>query len=74
MLGEVINDLQGLEGSVGSREGLNLLPLVSELTSEKTLTHTQGQLNLADQTTTVSGYEIHVSQTRLNSDITYYST
>ncbi len=70
MLGEVIHDPLGVEESVGSSEGLNLLPLVSELTEQKSLSQSQGTLTLAGESAPVSGYEIHVGKTSFTVDMT----
>ncbi|MFT4928905.1 MAG: adenosylcobyric acid synthase, partial [Phenylobacterium sp.] len=44
MLGKVIDDPEGVEDTAGSSVGLNLLPLMTELTAQKTLSQTHGKL------------------------------
>lgn len=58
MLGERIDDPQGIEGKAGASEGLALLPMQTRLAAEKQLRNTQGHLNLGEAVP-VSGYEIH---------------
>lgn len=57
MLGTQIHDPQGIEGKVGSYQGLGLLELETTLTPKKTLTNGTGRLSVSD--TPISGYEIH---------------
>jgi adenosylcobyric acid synthase len=57
MLGRVVHDPLGLEGSPGSSPGLDLLDFETSLEPEKQLRRVQGRLALADAA--VSGYEIH---------------
>ncbi len=59
MMGYRIDDPQGLEGHPGSTEGLNLLPVETELKAPKTTTITQ----FVWQKACGSGYEIHMGQT-----------
>ncbi len=66
ILGSVISDPDGVEGSAGSSQGLGLLNLETVLTQEKALTNVDGRLTLNQQTVDVSGYEIHVGQTCIN--------
>ena len=70
MLGEVIDDPQGVEEGIGSCEGLALLPLKTSLTVAKTLTQTQGTITIGGNTTAINGYEIHVGQTRFTQPVT----
>ncbi|NQZ09873.1 MAG: cobyric acid synthase [Algicola sp.] len=63
MLGELIDDPQGVEEGIGSSEGLGLLPLKTTLTAAKTLTQTQGTITINGNSTLINGYEIHVGQT-----------
>jgi adenosylcobyric acid synthase len=63
MLGESIDDPQGVEEDIGSSEGLALLPLKTTLTAAKTLIQTQGTMTIDANTTLINGYEIHVGQT-----------
>lgn len=56
MLGRVVNDPDGLEGSPGSTNGLNLLPVETVLKAPKTTTLTR----FSWQETHGTGYEIHM--------------
>ncbi len=62
MLGECIDDPQGIEGVAGSEPGLGLLSMVTELQPGKHLRNVTGRLWLDD--TVVSGYEIHCGVTQ----------
>ena len=57
MLGQTINDPDGIEGEPGESQGLGLLELHTTLQSKKQLHNITGQLLLDE--TAVSGYEIH---------------
>ena len=59
MLGLMIHDPDGLEGSPGSSHGLGMLPVETTLSSPKTTTLTS--FSWDDQAGT--GYEIHMGQT-----------
>ncbi|WP_409020107.1 cobyric acid synthase [Brevundimonas vesicularis] len=61
ILGRIVHDLKGLEGSAGSAEGLSLLDVETRLEGQKTLKKVQGLLTLSDAPFT--GYEIHIGQT-----------
>jgi len=61
MLGQKIHDPQGIEGVVGSVDGLKLLDIETTLTPDK-ITEKVTALHLASNTF-VSGYEIHLGQT-----------
>jgi adenosylcobyric acid synthase len=69
MLGKTICDPTGIEGAVGTSQGLGFLPVKTTLQIEKKLSHSQGKLKLsADKNNTniqatVSGYQIHVGNT-----------
>ncbi|QQX82608.1 cobyric acid synthase [Shewanella sp. KX20019] len=65
MLGHVIDDPQGIEDSAGSTEGLGLLPVVTELTSNKVLLQVEGVLSLLGKQAEVKGYEIHCGRSNL---------
>ena len=58
MLGEAIEDPQGVEGQPGSSKGLDYLRLSTLLQPQKKLTNVAGYLQL-DGNAKVSGYEIH---------------
>ncbi len=59
MLGLMIHDPEGLEGSSGSSHGLGLLPVETTLSAPKTTTLTSFSWDDQDGT----GYEIHMGQT-----------
>lgn len=61
MLGTEIIDRLGIEGAIGSYEGLGLLDVVTEMLPEKRLDEVSG-LHL-ETGASVSGYEIHIGQT-----------
>ncbi|AZF06627.1 cobyric acid synthase [Pseudomonas sp. R5-89-07] len=61
MLGEQVHDPLGLEGPVGSSDGLGLLAFSTTLEQEKQLRNVRGRLLLEDAE--VSGYEIHAGVT-----------
>ncbi|SHL13519.1 cobyric acid synthase [Halomonas caseinilytica] len=57
MLGEEIEDSQGVEGEAGTTPGLGLLPMRTRMVAGKQLRTVRG--TLADDDVMVSGYEIH---------------
>jgi adenosylcobyric acid synthase len=59
MLGEVIDDPLGIEGTPGQIPGLRLLSMHTTLAAHKQLRNVSGQLLLNDTLTPVRGYEIH---------------
>ncbi|MCB1916720.1 MAG: cobyric acid synthase [Rhodocyclaceae bacterium] len=59
MLGERIDDPDGLEGPAGSCAGLGLLAMTTRLAREKQLGNVTGRLRLVDDAA-VHGYEIHL--------------
>ncbi|KFA97841.1 cobyric acid synthase [Vibrio sp. ER1A] len=62
ILGKHITDSLGIEGKIGTSEGLALLDVDTELLPEKQLTNVTGVLSLEGTMVTVSGYEIHAGQ------------
>ncbi len=62
MLGRQVADPDGIEGSAGITEGLNLLPVATILKAPKTTTCT----TFTWEGCTGSGYEIHMGQTRID--------
>lgn len=60
MLGNTIDDPQGVEGKSGLSQGLGLLDIATVLTQEKQLEQVSGLCAFADQNAAVSGYEIHM--------------
>ncbi len=65
MLGQSIDDPDGVEGQPGSSTGLGLLDTTTVLTQQKTLTNVSGRLTLNGSTSAVKGYEIHVGKTQI---------
>ncbi len=66
MLGNLIDDPNGVEGQPGQSEGLGLLDITTTLTNSKQLTNTQAQLSLNGKTANAKGgYEIHVGQSEV---------
>ena len=61
MLGKMVHDPEGLEGSAGSVEGLGLLDVETTLLPDKTLTRISGT-HIATGTP-LDGYEIHLGKT-----------
>lgn len=62
ILGKHITDSLGIEGKIGTSDGLALLDVDTELLPEKQLTNVTGVLSLEGTRVTVSGYEIHAGQ------------
>jgi adenosylcobyric acid synthase len=62
MLGQEVRDPSGQESNAPLCSGLNLLPVVTTLQSEKTTVLVQGQLEGIFASIPVSGYEIHMGQ------------
>ncbi|MCF2949868.1 cobyric acid synthase [Paraglaciecola aquimarina] len=66
MLGKSISDPTGVEGEIGTSEGLGYLNIDTVLTPQKQLTQNQGQLLLTAPNNVladIQGYQIHVGQT-----------
>ena len=61
MLGRMVHDPAGLEGTAGSVPGLGLLDVETTLAPDKTLTRVSG--THVPTGTDLSGYEIHLGQT-----------
>ncbi|MDN3611675.1 cobyric acid synthase [Vibrio ostreicida] len=66
MLGVQISDPSGVESEAGESQGLNYLPITTELKEEKALVNVSGTLELNGEQAPVTGYEIHVGRTALN--------
>jgi adenosylcobyric acid synthase len=62
MLGRVLHDPSGLEGTAGSSPGLGLLDIETTLAPEKQLRRVEGRLAL--EHAPVAGYEIHMGVSR----------
>jgi adenosylcobyric acid synthase len=63
MLGRTVADPHGIEGEAGETPGLGLLDAHTSLLAEKQLTQVAGRCAFADAA--VTGYEIHMGETRL---------
>ncbi len=61
MLGEMIDDPDGVESDAGFSQGLGLLSMQTTLATEKQLCNVQGRLVLDDAV--MNGYEIHLGRT-----------
>ena len=70
MLGQVVSDPQGVEGQAGDTQGLGLLDITTELTSEKRLEQVSGTCAFGDSSSSISvtGYEIHMGITYASND------
>ena len=66
MLGESISDPDGIEGPPGDSPGLGLLSVSTVLRREKTLCNARGCMSAGSLK--VSGYEIHMGETRFSGD------
>ncbi|MBM96414.1 MAG: cobyric acid synthase CobQ [Oceanospirillaceae bacterium] len=66
MLGEQIEDPDGIEGQAGTSAGLGYLPITTRLDAEKALTNDSGELLLgdSDDRVPVSGYQIHAGRSQ----------
>lgn len=65
MLGELIDDPDGIESEPGCSVGLGLLPIKTKLTGSKKLTHTTGIINFGQGDAHVKGYEIHAGRSEI---------
>ncbi|WP_024771427.1 cobyric acid synthase [Aquimarina macrocephali] len=61
MLGKVVEDPLGVESDIKTLPGLGILPIKTQLTSEKTTT--QCSFTFKEYPETISGYEIHMGET-----------
>ncbi|MFZ6747806.1 cobyric acid synthase [Undibacterium sp. Ren11W] len=69
MLGQIISDPHGVEGAPGDSDGLALLDITTELTTEKRLQQVSGLCAFgAKRDARVEGYEIHMGLTYASSD------
>lgn len=63
MLGKKISDPDGVETTLGSSDGLELLPVRTVITKEKMTVLSEGTLLYKNNQYPVKGYEIHMGQT-----------
>ncbi len=66
MLGRSISDPLGIEGKTGTSEALGYIPMQTNLAANKTLLNVQGSMMLNNQTSNVTGYEIHAGQSQFD--------
>ncbi len=65
MLGELVSDPSGIEGSLGESQGLGYLPTTTEIKETKQLKQSRGTMTLPGQEAVeVYGYEIHAGETK----------
>ncbi|WP_286233533.1 cobyric acid synthase [Thalassotalea sediminis] len=69
MLGHSVQDPLGLEGEAGTSEGLKLLPITTQLQPSKTLVNRAASLHLIEESSDITGYEIHIGTTTFLADI-----
>lgn len=62
MLGKLISDPDGVEGTSGDSIGLGYFPMNTVLKAQKTLINISGVLHLNQQSVVISGYEIHAGK------------
>ena len=71
IMGNLICDREGIEGVGGSEEGLGLLPVETDFSTEKTTVRTKGVLGRGDgflrnlRGESLQGYEIHMGESRI---------
>ncbi|GAD91177.1 cobyric acid synthase [Vibrio halioticoli NBRC 102217] len=63
MLGQEIDDPDGIEDIAGCSQGLGLLPAYTQLKADKTLSQVQGELQIGADKVPFQGYEIHCGET-----------
>ncbi|WP_295759467.1 cobyric acid synthase [Undibacterium sp.] len=69
MLGQIISDPHGVEGVAGDSDGLALLDITTELTTEKRLQQVSGVCAFGSKADAkVEGYEIHMGLTYASND------
>ncbi len=64
MLGEWIDDPDGIEGEPGGVEGLGWLAMSTTMRPDKRLTRVSGRIDTADGCCSIHGYEIHQGVSR----------
>ena len=73
MLGELISDPEGIEGESGDSKGLAYFAMNTVLKTQKTLVNVSGTLWLNQQSTEISGYEIHAGSSLLVGETKLYN-
>ena len=69
MLGEEILDPHKVESENLSVKGIGIIPCITKLTTEKTMTRSEGITSLGDK---VYGYEIHMGETIAKGEYNYF--
>jgi len=65
MLGQVVADPEGIEGPPGKYQGLNLLPIKTIITGQKTARQRQVISNYPQMGLPIQGFEIHQGRSRV---------
>ncbi|MCL7746572.1 cobyric acid synthase [Halalkalibacter alkaliphilus] len=68
MLGQCILDEHGMESSHNQVEGLGLLSMKTSMTLKKTTVQSNGVVNFGEWEIPVSGYEIHMGESRYDKE------
>ncbi|NVK87591.1 MAG: cobyric acid synthase [Gammaproteobacteria bacterium] len=74
LLGQTINDPDGVESSSGNSKGLGLLAIDTVLKPQKQLKQVNGQFQLGSVSGSISGYEIHCGITDTTRESNYFAT
>ncbi|WP_019119451.1 cobyric acid synthase [Brevibacillus massiliensis] len=69
MLGERIEDPDEVESPQRLVEGMGLVPVATRLLKTKTTSQSAGVIRLADRDLQVTGYEIHMGESRYTGDV-----
>jgi len=64
MLGKTVTDPEGIEGTPGESDGLGYLDIHTTMLPDKSLENVSGELRLDDERVAITGYEIHIGETR----------
>lgn len=65
MLGQIVADPEGVEGQPGKYQGLNLLPIKTVITGQKTARQRQVTSNYPQTGLPIQGFEIHQGRSRV---------
>ncbi|MGJ8513330.1 cobyric acid synthase [Carnimonas bestiolae] len=68
MLGNTIDDSEGVEDDAGSSEGFSLLAMTTRLTPEKQLRRVYGKCLLGETDAELEGYEIHLGSSAISDE------
>ena len=64
MLGKTVTDPEGIEGTPGASDGLSYLDIHTTMLPDKSLENVSGELRIGDERVAITGYEIHIGETR----------